>query len=165
MQKPLLTYPVDRVALTSRCLEVMTYDDAFWHLAEDLIDTLKDRGLGLAAPQIGTLQRVFALNVGTMREVVIVNPRITWRSPRKERMSEGCLSMPNTVVVVERSEAIEADWSQCARGTVLSHQSKTLLTGMEARVFQHEYDHLSGRMFTSYIADKQKRFLAERGSR
>ena len=116
--------------------------------AEDLLaTTVSNSCLGLAAPQIGLTSRMFVMRhffgpqpcaADLFR--VISNPEILWRSSTKSVDYEGCLSIPNTQFSVARPDAIVVAFDDALSGK----KSKQRLQGLEARVFQHEYDHLNG---------------------
>jgi peptide deformylase len=97
-----------------------------------------DTGIGLAFNQIGDLRRCFVSTLPALKKVVI-NPEILEASKKQETFEEGCLSKPGKTYKVKRPVTIRARWIS-RKGTVIN---KTL-NGMEARVFQHELDHLNG---------------------
>lgn len=111
-------------------------------LAKDLYETmLSNKGLGLAAPQVGLPYRVFAMaaNPG----IVCFNPRIVDRTTEEIVLEEGCLSFPNMFIKVKRPKSIKVRYTE-PNGNVVT---KTL-TGMTARCFMHELDHLDGIVYT-----------------
>lgn len=111
-------------------------------LAADMIQTMEEAyGVGLAAPQIGELIRLFVYDVGDGPHTVI-NPRIL-RQSGEELGNEGCLSIPRLYGDVPRATKVTATWlDQHGR------KVRKSLEGFTARVFQHEYDHLFGVLFT-----------------
>ena len=112
-------------------------------LAEDMLETLyaSEDGVGLAAPQVGISKRIVVIDVGE-GPIVLFNPEIIERRGC-EKGSEGCLSLPGFVGVVERSETITVGGLSMG-GKWLDYRA----TGWLARVFQHETDHLDGILFT-----------------
>lgn len=124
--------------------------------AQTLIKFMYDKnGLGLAANQVGTPYRIFAMR-GSPENFVCYNPKIVERSQREILLEEGCLSYPNLIVKIKRPESIRVRFST-PNGDTLTKQ----FTGMTARVFQHEYDHLDGVRFY----DKANRFHRDQAMR
>lgn len=127
------TRPVDPTRLSSR--ELAT-------LIRDMVETMIDaKGVGIAAPQVGTDLRVAIIN-GQHGPFPIINPRITKRSIRNESDEEGCLSIPGVFGIVRRAKSIDVTYLDAA-GRLHREQP----TGFLARVFQHEIDHLDGILF------------------
>lgn len=112
-------------------------------------------GLGLAANQVGVPYRIFAMR-GSPENFVCYNPKILQTSQKQLVLDEGCLSYPNLIVKIKRPENIRVRFST-PNGDTITRQ----FTGMTARVFQHEYDHLSGVRFY----DKANRYHRERAMR
>jgi peptide deformylase len=127
-------------------------EDVLWAVAEPVTDLVTEvapywrrmggivndkRALGLAAPQVGVSRRFFVWN--TPFTSVVVNPAILARPGLPESLHEGCLSFPGQRVAKVRPSTITAQWSD-ERG-VTYHRT---LYGIQARVFQHECDHLDG---------------------
>lgn len=96
-------------------------------------------GIGVAAPQIGICQSFFLFG-----KKIAVNPKITWRSEDTEEMLEGCLSLA-TNHFVERNKEIEVEYLNKDLVQIVER-----LSGLEARIFQHEYDHLMGKLILDY---------------
>lgn len=119
---------------------VEVFDERLSSLAEHMIRIMRDApGVGLAAPQIGVLRRVAVYEVDEGDAHALVNPVITWRSDETEVQDEACLSVPDVTVPVERALAIHVQASD-PRGEPLEIDAH----GFEARVIQHELDHLDG---------------------
>lgn len=113
-------------------------DEAF----DEMFDLMrKHNGIGLAAPQVGLEFRFFIMNLDD-KEYVCINPYITKRSKETELRDEGCLSYPGDKVFVERAKEIRVLYTD-RRG--MPKQKK--FTGLAARCFQHELDHLNGITF------------------
>jgi peptide deformylase len=114
-------------------------------LLDDLVHTMRHApGVGLAAPQIGETVRACVVEVeGTLYE--LVNPKVV-RSDGEDRDLEGCLSIPGYVAYVTRPEKI---WvvAQDRRG----RKFKTGGSGLIGRAFQHEIDHLDGKLYIDYL--------------
>jgi peptide deformylase len=111
-------------------------------LINDMAETMeKANGVGLAAPQIGRLIRLFVYDVGDGPQAII-NPRIL-RSTGEQVGTEGCLSIPRLQGEVPRAEKVVVSWVD-AKGK----RHKKTVEEFKARVFQHEIDHLHGILFT-----------------
>lgn len=123
-------------------------------LAKLMVETMeKEKGVGLAAPQVGRNIRLIlvTLNLGLAEEQVLamVNPEIVFRSREEELDEEGCLSLPNQFDQVWRSREITVKF-QNLQGTELMLK----LSGFNARVVQHEMDHLEGVLFLDRVENK-----------
>jgi peptide deformylase len=107
------------------------------HMSELMIDAL---GIGLAATQVGVLHRVLVYRVHQQAPVAaLVNPEVEWAGNETEALEEGCLSLPRVLVDVDRPIHV--------RVRALDEQGEPILveaSGLEARVLQHEIDHLDG---------------------
>jgi peptide deformylase len=127
--------------LRSAASPVAELDDRLAAEAERMIGLMRDAiGVGLAATQLGILRRMLVFQVGTEAEpTVLINPEIEWRSEDAATAEEGCLSLPGVVVDVERPLFVRA------RAVDVHGQPVTVeASGLEARVIQHEVDHLDG---------------------
>lgn len=112
-----------------------------------------DDGVGLAAPQIGISERFFMYDAGEKLNVVI-NPEILERSVKTELGEEGCLSIPDIFEKVPRALKIKVKYLNRQ-----SYEEIRELEGYEARVFQHEFDHLNGKLFIDYLSTVKRRLL------
>lgn len=141
-------------ALRMRAREVERFDDDLARLADKLAHLMHDaRGVGLAATQVGVLQRLFVFQVAETDDVtVIVNPEITARAEETEVADEGCLSLQGVLVPVERAIAVTIE-GQDVRGEPLRLE----LEEMDARVVQHELDHLDGVLMLERTDDESRR--------
>jgi peptide deformylase len=121
--------------------EVDQFDDSLRRLAERMTSLMVDaHGVGLAATQVGVLQRVFVFQEGDDAEPrALVNPRIVAQSAEVETDDEGCLSLQRVLVPVERSVRITLEASDVDGDDV-----RLELEDLAARVAQHEIDHLDG---------------------
>ncbi len=108
--------------------------------------TIKADGLGLAAPQVGSDMRMCVARFNG-RLTPMVNPEITWKSKVTETAEEGCLSLPGVWIPVSRSIEIVVRY-QTARGD----EKELKLSDMDARVVQHETDHLDGVLIVDYVS-------------
>ncbi|HWT92359.1 MAG TPA: peptide deformylase [Solirubrobacteraceae bacterium] len=127
--------------LKAKALPVTTFDAALRKQVDTMGQLMDDSiGIGLAAPQVGITQRLFVyrLEPGTPLQV-IVNPEVEWTSRDKEWGEEGCLSIPDVHVEVERHLHLRVRAQDAYGDEILVEAS-----GLEARVIQHESDHLDG---------------------
>ena len=144
--------------LRQKALPVETFDDTLRSLVEDMRETMHAyRGIGLAANQIGVLQRVLVIDVpleGDRRaDLALVNPVL---SDRKGSMTdeEGCLSIPGLYDDVRRAETLHVE-AQDVAGERLVFDAE----GYLARVMQHEVDHLDGVLFVDRLSLLKRQFL------
>jgi peptide deformylase len=128
-------------ALRMQAREVEDFDDDLRRLAERMQSLMTDaNGVGLAATQVGVLRRLFVFRARDEEgAVAAVNPRIVEPSEEQATDDEGCLSLQRVLVPVERHVSLTLE-AQGVQGEPLRLE----LTGLEARVVQHELDHLDG---------------------
>lgn len=140
--------------LRSVASDVKVFDDALRNDALNMAALMDDAiGAGLAAPQVGSLRRMFVYRAEREGEVVtVVNPRIVWRSADEETDFEGCLSLSEVLVEVSRPVAVKVE-AQDLNGDPFTIDAE----GFEARVIQHEYDHLEGVMIIDRTDSDQRR--------
>jgi len=102
-------------------------------------------GVGLSAVQIGLLAQIFVANIkGKMQ--IFINPQITFLDNQKTAGVEGCLSLPGVEVVVPRYNRVRLKYID-----INGNVQNLILKGFNARVVQHEYDHLFGRLIVDYV--------------
>jgi len=142
--------------LRMRTGDVEEVDDAVRTLADRMGALMQEaRGVGLAAPQIGILQRVLVYQADDEEPVrTLVNPRIVESSETLETAAEGCLSLGAATVVVdvERPDAVVVE----ALGPD-GEEVRIDADGLEARVLQHEVDHLDGVLITDRASTEQRK--------
>lgn len=133
---------VNQPSLRGKCHKVSRVTPAEKKLLEDMVETMRtSRGIGLAAPQVGVLQRLIVVEVEDDL-YALANPEIVDLSDETEIMEEGCLSLPNYYGPVERPSRATVR-AQDKNGKKLKIKAEGLL----ARVLQHEIDHLDGILF------------------
>jgi len=143
-------------ALRIRANEVDEVDEAVADLVERMTRLmLEARGVGLAAPQIGVLRRVLVYQTGEDEPLVaLVNPRLVSSSEEAETADEGCLSLGAASVVVPVSRPT----SVTVEATTPAGEPVTVdAEGLEARVIQHELDHLDGVLILDRTAPGERR--------
>jgi peptide deformylase len=152
----ILTYPDPR--LTEESQPVSEFDDELRAFVADLEQTMRAApgGVGIAAPQVGRLQRVVIVDVSSKPKIeghgrlVLVNPEITrWEGMELGR--EGCMSVPDYTGNVIRAESIDVT-AQDEFGSELTLECR----GFEARAIQHEIDHLDGMLFLDRLVSRRK---------
>lgn len=112
-------------------------------LANELVDVLQEhKAVGLAAPQIGYSHRAFVMGMGN-QIVAFFNPKILEASKETEFLQEGCLTFPGLFIKIRRPKQIHVAYTD---HTGKHHETK--FSGLTARIFQHELDHLDGVLFT-----------------
>ncbi len=141
-------------ALRSSAVAVERFDEALAAEIERMGELMLDAlGIGLAATQLGVLNRVLVYRVGAEDPITaLVNPVIEWSSEETEIAGEGCLSIPGVHVEVERPARIRAR-AQDPSGALLRIEAE----GLEARVIQHEVDHLDGILILDRISREARR--------
>ena len=145
--------------LKSRAREVDRFDDALVREIQRMGQVMHDSlGIGLAATQVGVMHRVLVYRVEVDGPIAaVVNPEIEWQSKEKEPFEEGCLSLPGVLVEVERPIHIRVR-AQDERGDALLIEA----SGLEARVIQHEVDHLDGVLILDRTSrEERKRAMRE----
>jgi peptide deformylase len=141
-------------ALRSRARTVDRFDDALRSEIERMALLMDDAmGVGLAATQIGALHRVLVYRVQQQTPVnALINPEIEWRGSEQEIAEEGCLSLPAVAVDVERPIHVRVR-ALNERGEPMTIEA----TGLEARVIQHEVDHLDGVLILDRTSREQRK--------
>ena len=153
--KKIITIP--HPSLRKKSKPVTRVDKKLLSFVSELKETLyrkrNPKGVGLAAPQVNKLWRIFVTNIDEIE--VFINPKIVKESKEitlgpdeDDPVMEGCLSMPKLYGPVPRNTWVEVEY-QFVDGDKLSNK-KERLEDFKARVFQHELDHLNGILFTDY---------------
>lgn len=174
------TFP-DRV-LATQAQPIARVEKSLWKLADDMLETMYDApGIGLAANQVGVLDRIIVIDteydleeldaqgqapegfeviggMGVRRKdpKVIINPKIVTREGTF-LFEEGCLSVPEYVAEVQRSEKVTLEY-QDLDGV----QKRLLAEGLLAVAIQHEIDHLDGRLFIDRLSSLKKDFAKKK---
>jgi peptide deformylase len=140
--------------LRSRALEIDTFDEDLAEEARRMGRLMHDAlGIGLAATQVGVMHRLLVYRVDPEAPVaVVVNPVLEWASKEREPLEEGCLSLPGVLVEVERPIHVRVR-AKDERGEDLLIEA----SGLEARVLQHEMDHLDGVLILDRTSRDQRK--------
>ena len=141
-------------ALRSRALEVEQFDERLAEEVRRMGRLMHDAlGIGLAATQVGVMHRVLVYRVDPDAPVaVVVNPVLEWASEEREPLEEGCLSLPGVLVEVERPVHVRVR-ARDERG----EEQLIEASGLEARVLQHEMDHLDGVLIVDRTTRDQRK--------
>ncbi|MCE8007319.1 peptide deformylase [Aestuariivita sp.] len=139
---PIVTWPDPR--LSEMCTPVGQVTSAIRQQAEDMLETMYDApGRGLAAPQVGVMNRLFVTDFtwkdGQPDPQVFLNPEILDASSTLVETDEGCLSIPGVTTRVARPDRVHFVWTSLDGARV-----SQVLTGFAAACVQHELDHLNG---------------------
>lgn len=145
--------------LKSKATPVDRFDDSLRKQVSRMAGIMNDAlGVGLAAPQLGISQRLLVYRVGPDAPVIaLANPELEWSSKEEEVLDEGCLSIPGVLVDVERPVHVRVR-------ALDEHGEQRVVeaSGLEARVIQHEMDHLDGVLILERTSrDQRKRALRE----
>ena len=146
----------EEVQLRQKSTTVKVFGRELAQFCEALIEQmLREKGIGLAAPQMGVFQRIYVSQVDEKKPpLVAINPVITPAAQLREYGEEGCLSVPGIAADIERWAAIDVRMQDPYGKTVTLH-----LEGLDAVCFQHENDHLEGVLFIDYLSRSQLRKL------
>jgi len=147
---PILVAP--HPVLKQKAKPVEKVDARIATLMDDMLETMYDAdGIGLAAPQIGVLDRVIVVDVHGKNEprnpLKMANPEVVWASDERVPCEEGCLSVPDQYAEVMRPKAVRVRY--------LDQQNEIReleADGMLAVCIQHEIDHLNGVLFVDYLS-------------
>jgi len=166
--------PYGNPILKAKALEINKSYPKLKDLIKNMWDTMYSaNGVGLAAPQIGLSIRIFVIDTFPFSEQeelskkesmelssfkkVFINPKIIEENGKDWDFNEGCLSIPDIREDISRKESIKIKFLD------ENFVSKNLiLSGIKARVVQHEYDHLEGILFTDYLSPLKKRILKKK---
>jgi len=145
--------------LKSSATPVDRFDESLRSQVQRMAGIMNDAlGVGLAAPQLGISQRLLVYRVGPDAPVItLANPEIEWASKDKEPLDEGCLSIPGVTVDVDRPVHVRV------RAQDEEGQPRVVeASGLEARVIQHEMDHLDGVLILDRTSrDERRRAMRE----
>jgi len=154
---PILIAPHPTLKKTAKPVDKV--DERLRGLMEDMLETMYDApGIGLAANQVGVLERVLVVDCAGDDEARqpyrMANPEILWRSEETETREEGCLSLPEIYAEVTRSHAVRVRY--------LDHENEMReleAEGLLATVIQHEIDHLNGVLFVDHLSQLKRNML------
>jgi peptide deformylase len=147
---PILTAPDPRLKLKAK--PVVAIDARIRRLMDDMAETMYAApGIGLAAPQVGVLERVLVIDIakdGDKPQLLkVANPELLWQAEELATFNEGCLSLPDHYADVERPAECKVRYLD-DQGEIREIHAKGLL----ATCLQHEMDHLQGTLFVDHIS-------------
>ena len=160
MQK--LIYVPDPL-LRQKAKKISRVDDSEIRLANKMMDIMiKAPGVGLAANQVGILKQIVTIlfiDSEKNKEIkyALFNPKITKYSQETVIMEEGCLSLPEQFAEIERPKSIEFEYLN-EKNELIKRKSN----GIEARILQHEIDHLSGKLFVDYLSSLKRNIMLKK---
>lgn len=156
---PIIIVPDPVLKEVAKPIENIT--EAIQKQAADMIETMYDApGIGLAANQVGQLNRMFVMDVNYRKNdqsrdaVVLINPEIIWRSEELSVMEEGCLSIPQQYAEVERPKTVRVKYVDLA-GQIQEMEGSDLTS----HCLQHELDHLNGILFIDYLSRLKRNMI------
>lgn len=161
MKRPILIHPDPRLKKTAAPVDDVS--DALRALADDMLETMYDApGIGLAAPQVGVLQRLIVADCikeeGTSpRPMVMFNPHVIEASDELRTYEEGCLSIPDQFADVERPCDVTVAWMDRD-----GNAQQETFDGLWATCLQHEIDHLEGKLFIDYLKPLRRQIITRR---
>ena len=160
MKRPILIHPDPR--LKKVCAPVADITDDLRKLADDMLETMYDApGIGLAAPQIGILDRLLVVDCakegGPPRPLAMFNPEILASSDETNVYEEGCLSIPDQFAEVTRPKTVDVQWLD-----VNGNLQKETFDGLWATCVQHEIDHLDGKLFIDYLKPLKRQMITRK---
>ena len=157
----ILLVPNPLLRQKSEKLKRVTKEDI--QLSKRMIKIMKKApGVGLAANQIGVLKQIVVVNIQDKEKAIektyaLFNPVIKNYSKKKVIMEEGCLSLPQQFAEIERPQSITLRYTN--EDNKIVEEKKE---GLEARILQHEIDHLSGKLFVDYLSSLKRNILIKK---
>jgi len=118
-------------------------EEQMWELMHDRL------GIGLASPQIGSSYNMFVMNHSVLGDIGVFKPEILEASDETVCIEEGCLTFPLLYLHVTRPEKVKVRYTKSDGETIV----ETWMDGMDARCFQHEFEHLQGELFLDRVSD------------
>lgn len=161
MKRQILIHPDPRLKKVSASVDDLT--DARRALADDMLETMYDApGIGLAAPQVGVLERLIVLDCAKdedqpPRPLVMFNPEVVAASDETRVYEEGCLSIPEQYADVTRPSEVTVRWMD--RDGAEQEES---FAGLWATCVQHEIDHLDGKLFIDYLGTLKRQMITRK---
>jgi peptide deformylase len=161
MKRPILIHPDPR--LKKVAAPVADLSDARRELARDMLETMYVApGIGLAAPQVGVLERLIVLDCvkeegAEPRPLVMFNPEVTAASDELNTYEEGCLSIPEQYADVTRPAEVQVRWID-----ETGAEQEEEFGGLWATCVQHEIDHLNGKLFIDYLGPMKRQMITRK---
>ena len=157
---PLIIAPDPRLKKVATPID--SVDAPLVGLIDDMLETMyAANGIGLAAPQVGVLQRVIVVDIAGKNEPPqpfgLVNPEIIWADDALNTYNEGCLSLPEQYSDVVRPQAVRVRYLDRH-----NQPQEVQADGLLATVLQHEIDHLNGLLFVDHISLLKRNMILRR---
>ena len=159
MKRNILIHPDPR--LKKIAAPVSDLSDELRELAADMLETMYDApGIGLAAPQVGVLDRLIVMDCvkdGDPEPYAMFNPEIVASSDETNVYEEGCLSIPDIYAEVTRPAEVEVRWL-----SLDGKEQQEVFKGLWATCVQHEIDHLDGKLFIDYLKPLKRQMITRK---
>ncbi|HBS49082.1 MAG TPA: peptide deformylase [Rhodobacteraceae bacterium] len=161
MKRPILLHPDPR--LKKVCAPVPDLSDELRRLADDMLETMYNApGIGLAAPQVGMMDRLIVLDCvkeegETPRPLIMFNPEVVAASDEMNTYEEGCLSIPDQYADVTRPREVDVTWIDRD-----GNAQRETFDGLWATCVQHEIDHLNGKLFIDYLGPMKRQMITRK---
>jgi len=161
MKRNILIHPDPRLKKVADPIENVS--DDLRRVADDMLETMYDApGIGLAAPQIGLMQRMLVMDCvkdegEKPRPMVLINPSVIWSGEERNVYEEGCLSIPEQFADVERPAEVEVEWTDLD-----GKLQREKFDGLWATCVQHEIDHLDGKLFIDYLKPLKRQLITRK---
>ncbi len=148
--------------LKKKCEEIQNINSEIISLGKDLLETMyKSSGIGLAAPQVGVLKRIFVMDCAEEEKnkdpYIFINPEIIWVSDELNVHEEGCLSIPEIYVEIERPKKIKINFK-----SIKGDNKSEFFEGISATCVQHEIDHLNGKLSIDYLGPIKRKLITSK---
>lgn len=160
MKRSILIHPDPRLKKVAS--PVADLSDELRVLAKDMLETMYDApGIGLAAPQIGILERLIVMDCADKEEtpepIVMFNPEVILSSDDENIHEEGCLSIPDQFADVARPAEVKVGWIDSD-----GNPREQEFDGLWATCVQHEIDHLNGKLFIDYLKPLKRQMITRK---
>lgn len=162
--RPIVIHPDPRLKKATEAVPDLS--DELLQLADDMLETMYDApGVGLAAPQVGVLQKLIVADPvkdpdEEPQPIVMFNPEIILSSDDTSVYEEGCLSIPEQYAEVTRPADVRVRWID-RNGT----EQEQDFGGFWATVLQHEIDHLNGKLFIDYLSPMKRQMMTRKSQK
>lgn len=142
--------------LREKALPVAAVDEATAQLMRNMLETMyANKGVGLAAPQVGVLKRVIVVDVNDPQDatkaLLMANPEITEESQEEFCYKEGCLSVPGQFAEVTRPKRVRVSYLD-----IQNHKQELVAEDLLSTCIQHEIDHLNGGLFVDHLSNLKR---------
>ena len=160
MKRAILIHPDPRLKKVATA--IVDVSDELRVLADDMLETMYDApGIGLAAPQIGVLERLVVLDCTDPEKerapLVMFNPEVILSSDDENIHDEGCLSIPDQFAEVTRPAEVKVGWIDTD-----GNPQEQEFDGLWATCIQHEIDHLNGKLFIDYLKPLNRQMITRK---